>query len=280
MKKQTYKQLLITTSVDKLVEAVRKRGKLTIKQAASLMGVEEDLVSGWVDILEDNNILKLVFPPIGEPVIVLARPTEKQVIAKKVKIEKGVKKIEERGKKFEKKVGEVEIKAKESEEEFERLKGELEKDLKHIEKDLKHIEKMKIIKKGRIKKITPRSISGISKAMDLIDAHLNSITRDMKRDEEEVKKLDSEKEKLENEITALEREMKIVESLVKKPIKIPVFGTIKRKFKGHKGKTEKVKKRKEEVKKKVEKVKKEVKKKKKRKISLRRIFIGAPKKSR
>src|SRR3989338_6407165 len=61
------KKLFLETDVDKLMELVQKRKKLSIRDAATALGEAEDIVSDWVKILEARGYLKISYPIVGAP---------------------------------------------------------------------------------------------------------------------------------------------------------------------------------------------------------------------
>ncbi len=95
------KRLIIETSVDRLVDLIKKRGKLTLEQAAVEMGADIDQVENWVKILENHGYVKMIYPPIGVPEIQLGELPEEFFVRKTSE--------------FEKRKGDVEAKASEYE---------------------------------------------------------------------------------------------------------------------------------------------------------------------
>ncbi len=63
------KKLLIETPVDKLVELVARKKNLRLKDAAKLIGVEEETIEEWVGVLETYGYLKINYTPFGSPLI-------------------------------------------------------------------------------------------------------------------------------------------------------------------------------------------------------------------
>jgi len=82
---------IITTPLDKLLDMVIKKGRISIKDAANLFGVSRDQINGWAKILEEHNLIEINYPPIGEPELRI-KPLVKERGTKKIKeepIEKG-----------------------------------------------------------------------------------------------------------------------------------------------------------------------------------------------
>lgn len=61
------KKLFLETDVDKLMELVKKKKRLSIRDAAVALGEAEDIVSDWVKILEARGYLKISYPIAGAP---------------------------------------------------------------------------------------------------------------------------------------------------------------------------------------------------------------------
>jgi len=100
--------LLIETKVDRLIKLVRKKGKITVSQAAIALGVDETKIEEWVRILEEHGFVELRYPTIGEPEIIFKEMTEEEIDKKSEKIIKKKVIIEKKAKKIERKVSEVE----------------------------------------------------------------------------------------------------------------------------------------------------------------------------
>jgi|SRR3989338_668317 len=63
------KKLFLETDVDKLMELVEKKKKITIKEAAAHLGEDEAVVEDWIKILEGRGYLKISYPIAGPPFI-------------------------------------------------------------------------------------------------------------------------------------------------------------------------------------------------------------------
>jgi len=59
----------IKTDLDKIVQIVNENGSVSIGEIAKLLGLKENQVEEWGTILEDHELLKLHYPPIGKPVL-------------------------------------------------------------------------------------------------------------------------------------------------------------------------------------------------------------------
>ena len=77
---------VITTTIDRLLELVEKRGSISIKDAAKNFNVSRSQIESWVKLLEEHELIEVNYPPIGEPEIRKKGP-EKPGKKKKVKKE-------------------------------------------------------------------------------------------------------------------------------------------------------------------------------------------------
>ncbi|MFH1237544.1 MAG: hypothetical protein V1648_04035 [Candidatus Aenigmatarchaeota archaeon] len=80
----------LETDVDKLYELARDRGIIKINEAAKLLKIDIDQIEEWGRILEEHKLVRLRYPPVGEPVLILKKfmtDTEKiKEIKQKIKL--------------------------------------------------------------------------------------------------------------------------------------------------------------------------------------------------
>jgi hypothetical protein len=62
---------MMETDVDKLYELTKEKGIIKIKEAAKILGIDTDQVEEWGRILEEHKLVRLRYPPVGEPVLIL-----------------------------------------------------------------------------------------------------------------------------------------------------------------------------------------------------------------
>jgi CBS domain-containing protein len=55
----------IETGIDKLLELVEQRGKISTDEASKLLKVDIKMIEDWASILDDHNLIKLEYPIIG-----------------------------------------------------------------------------------------------------------------------------------------------------------------------------------------------------------------------
>ncbi|MCX6817928.1 MAG: hypothetical protein NTU57_03645 [Candidatus Aenigmarchaeota archaeon] len=80
----------LETDVDKLYELTRDKGIIKINEAAKLLKIDIDQIEEWGRILEEHKLVRLRYPPVGEPVLILKKfmtDTEKiKEIKEKIKL--------------------------------------------------------------------------------------------------------------------------------------------------------------------------------------------------
>jgi len=79
----------IETQIDKLYRMVRERGKIRISEAAENLGVSEDTVREWGEILEEHKLIEVHYPIAGKPSLGIRRlklPRAKRKKEKKPRI--------------------------------------------------------------------------------------------------------------------------------------------------------------------------------------------------
>lgn len=79
---------IIETSIDKLIEFLREKGKINISEAAEFLGVTHKQLEPWLNTLEENGIIEIKYPVIGEPRIILKSNVPEKIDVKKLKIGK------------------------------------------------------------------------------------------------------------------------------------------------------------------------------------------------
>ena len=77
---------LLETDVDKLYELVRDKGILKVNDASKKLGISVEQIEAWGRILEEHKLIKLHYPPVGEPVLILKKfKSEAKGVKKPVK---------------------------------------------------------------------------------------------------------------------------------------------------------------------------------------------------
>jgi len=62
---------VIETQIDKLIELLNKKRKITLSEAARILNIKENQLDTWIGTLEDKGIVELKYPVLGEPELVL-----------------------------------------------------------------------------------------------------------------------------------------------------------------------------------------------------------------
>jgi hypothetical protein len=78
----------LETDVDKLYELARDKGIIKVRDAAKMLKIEIDQVEEWGRILEEHKLVRLRYPPVGEPVLILKKFTADAEIIKAIKDKK------------------------------------------------------------------------------------------------------------------------------------------------------------------------------------------------
>lgn len=167
---------IIETGVDKLVNLVNKKGKISAEDAAKELGVSPTVVMEWVDFLEEEGIIKTEYK-FTKPFLV-ARKLAKKDIKEKAKEFTGKKEV------FVRKA-EVSLSFldKESEklkglkEEFDKIKQDLGLDIGSIKDELEELKKYEQLKISLDKQIEEQKTS----AIDNLQAMTNQILMERKK---------------------------------------------------------------------------------------------------
>ncbi len=81
----------LETNIDRLYELVRKKGFVKVAEVSKELGIDKDQIEEWGRILEDHKLLKLHYPPVGDPVFVLKKFKSDTKEVKKLKGRKRLK---------------------------------------------------------------------------------------------------------------------------------------------------------------------------------------------
>lgn len=237
------KKLLIETPVDRLVILAKRKNGITSREAAKLLGVSEPQIEDWVRILEAHDLLKLVFPPIGEPKIVPAKFTLERLSKKVEEFRKRKVETETLAAVYEERVGEAE---KRFSEKFVPLEERLYAKLKEVENYLRALRmlsaKERVLERNIAKfektktlvlKETEEVESMTGKVTEKIDEarayaqelekELGTTFEELGKHDKEVKVLEEEQQKIEQDLAALNKEIKIVSSLAAKKPAVPLI---------------------------------------------------------
>lgn len=131
---------VINTGVDKLVKLVKEKGKISIKQASKLLGVDEETTEDWAQFLEDGGLLSIEYK-FTVPYLIGKKLTKSEIEERAKELKEG-KDIFVR--KTESAMNYLDMLDKEVtkiEEVFAHLEKHSDKSLRHVEDDLFELEK-------------------------------------------------------------------------------------------------------------------------------------------
>ena len=203
---------VIETGVDKLVEIVRAKRKISIQDAAKQLGVGPVVVEEWADFLEEEGIISIEYK-FATPYLVERKSTKEEVKKKEKdfhsKKEGFIRKAEVTLAVLDRDTEDFQI-FKNS---FEKLKKDLGTDLVHVEAELKQLEKFENLKQNIDKEIMEQEKDFKAK----INSYAGTINREQSKYEEVITGITKEEEKLDKErletLSLREKEMQIKKKL-------------------------------------------------------------------
>jgi hypothetical protein len=143
---------VIETGVDKLVELVKKHGRISFQDAAKELGVSKDVIAEWADFLSEESILSTEYKLTQQFLV------DKKI--SKVDMEKKAREFSDRKDFFVRKAeGTVSVLQKEAENlnkikgEFDKMKQEMGIELNSVKKELSELAKFEQMKEELSKKI-------------------------------------------------------------------------------------------------------------------------------
>lgn len=83
------KVIYLETSVDKLLDLVKKEKVIKFSDAAKKLNVNEKQIEEWGKILEDHKLIELDYPVVGKPVLIFREKSVKKIKEKKKPSKKG-----------------------------------------------------------------------------------------------------------------------------------------------------------------------------------------------
>ncbi|MBI2651610.1 hypothetical protein HYX01_04010 [Candidatus Woesearchaeota archaeon] len=182
---------IIETGVDKLVNLVNEKGKISSYDAASSLGVSNDVIMEWADFLEEEGIISIEYK-LTKPFLI-ARKLGKKDLQEKSKEFSGKKDVFVR--KAEVSLSFLDKESKRLEAikgEFNKIKNEIGIDIGSIKRELEELQRYERLKIDLDKQI------GSQKALSLdrLQAITKQIIREKKSYEEVLGKLKKEEEEL------------------------------------------------------------------------------------
>ena len=185
---------IIETGVDKLVNLVKQRGRISIKDAAAELGVSTTVIQEWVDFLEDEGLIGVEYK-LTTPYLVEKKLTKKEVEAKAKefigKKDVFVRKAEVSLSFLEKQAEDL----KKVKKEFDIMKSELGMELDTVREDLKELERYQQLKEELQKQVEEQK----NDAKQKIEELTKQVIREQKRYQELIADIKKEKEELARE---------------------------------------------------------------------------------
>jgi len=185
---------IIKTGVDRLVDLIKEKGKITITDAANSLGVSRTTIEEWTDFLEEEGIVRIEYK-LTTPYLTLRKLTKKDVETKAKEFH-GKKDIFVR--KAESMLSYLGKEAKELKlvkAEFDKLKKELGLEVGAVKSELKDLEKYGELKKDIDAQMLKQKQDFIKK-MDEIN---NMILKEQRKYQQIINEVEEEEKKLEEE---------------------------------------------------------------------------------
>jgi|SRR3989338_860087 len=185
---------IIETGVDKLVNLIKERGKISIPDAAKQLGTSTQVVGEWADFLEEEGIISIQHT-LTKPYLVERKLTKKEVESKAKEFEGKkdvfVRKAEVTVNFLEKEAG----KLKDVKTEFDKIRKGLGFDLGEVRKELDELHKYEQLKISFDKKVQEQKESAKSKIGELSER----ILKEHRKYQQLLQKIRSEEEELRKE---------------------------------------------------------------------------------
>jgi len=208
---------IIETQIDKLIDLLSKRRKIPLTDAARELNISESQLEAWVSTLEDNGVVELKYPVLGQPEIIL-----KGILPESLKTIPEAKKTEEKfefkefGKEAPKEVSRET--PKQEEEKLERFEKKMETTyIGKIESEEKEIKNLKekigsLENEGKEIKYLEEKLSNLEKKMSESPKPIGE--KEVKSVEEKVNNLEKKMSELTEEIDISKLKEELFEVLV------------------------------------------------------------------
>jgi len=212
---------IIETGVDKLVELVNAKGKISSEDAAKELGVSTTVILEWADFLEEEGIVSVEY-----------KFTKSFLVARKL----GKKEVEEKAKEFSGKkdvfVRKAEISLgfleRESEklrgikEEFDKIKKDLGLDIGNIKDELDELKRYEQLKISLDKQVEEQKTASMDKLQEVTKQILmerkkyQDVLEGIKKEEEELKKDKVEASSIEESEKLIQDKLNSLKEIIKK----------------------------------------------------------------
>jgi len=86
---------VIETSIDQLIQFLKEKGKMNVSEAADFLKMTQKQIEPILNTLEENSIIEIKYPVIGEPKIILKPNAPERIEIRKSQIKETVPEIAE-----------------------------------------------------------------------------------------------------------------------------------------------------------------------------------------
>ncbi len=211
---------VIETGVDKLVDLVKKHGRISFLDAAKELGVSKDVVAEWADFLNDEGILSTEY-----------KLTQQFLVDKKIsknEIEKKAREFTDKKEIFVRRAeGTVNVLQKEAENlnklkgEFDKMKDEMGIELDSVKKELSELAKYEQMKEELSKKIIDEQSESKKNAEEMAavlareQKKFTELMGEISHEEQQLKREKAEAISLEEKEKGLSVQMATLQSIIK-----------------------------------------------------------------
>jgi hypothetical protein len=190
---------VISTGVDKLVKLIGEKGRISIKQASKLLGVDEETVEDWAQFLEDGGLISIEYK-FTVPYLVGKKLTRGEIETKAKELTETKNIFVRKTESATNYLDMLDSEVTKIEEVFEHLEKHADKGLKHVEEDLFELERAEKEKERMDKEICDskesymQKIGVINKKLRGEEENYRLISKDIKKEVGETAKIfDTEK---------------------------------------------------------------------------------------
>ena len=211
----------LETSIDKFINEIQKRGKLTFAEASKILGISEEQVEEWAKLLQKSKEvtgIQINYPTFGEPEIV-ATELKKFVEAKEkiVEIKEGRDELEELLEKYAK--GKLPEKAEEKKPEKakEEEKGKV---AKFFKPTAEKTQPEAAIAQKEVKELEEElgEIRQVEAVIDKLQNAAEEIEKEVEHTEEEEKQLEKNVQQAKQRLVTLKKSIFLLIDITKKKI--------------------------------------------------------------
>ena len=131
---------VINTGVDKLVKLIKDKGRLSMKQAASLLGVDVETIEDWSQFLEDGGLVSIEYK-FTVPYLVGKKLTKDEIEQRAKEVKEGRDIFMRKAESAMNYLDMLDKEVTKIEGVFAHLEGHSDKSLRHVQEDIYELEK-------------------------------------------------------------------------------------------------------------------------------------------